>query len=354
MANTPIHPEGVSFRTGIKDSISYYCETCKIMFLSTADVVDYHSLSVEHMTIKCFDTFGIKPQMNRKEITLSKQTDKNKNDNGPPAIKNDFSNYGIKLPMIVLNRYKCINGLIGECKYCATFIIWDIKTILNHLLTCVFKCNLTGSNKTTVRAFKCTMCDYSTNTMNGHKAHITSYLHITNCYKSEDYYSYICKVCNVFMYSHRFDIMNHLKIDTDHRDIVGRKLPILSIFMARTFKEFNKYPNIVETIHFDSDPERDISTNVSKTCVACKIKFNNPDDYNMHAITSEHIILKYLMPKKYEKNPNTLKRKTYRQSTVPPVIQDSSVLQIQNNSMPIDNDANNNIQNIQLNECKSL
>jgi len=348
ITDTQIHSIGTKFRNenNKKCTIDFYCNTCKVSFISTIDMIHYHSLSVEHMTIKCFDNFlfGKSAKMNAKKIIPFKHLSQNKDNNGLSAVQNIHTNNAIRLPMIILNRFTIINKLIGECKLCNSFIIWDDKSILNHLSLCKLKYDLTVSNNTTVRAFKCIVCDYLTDNINGHIAHITSYLHLASCYNTVNYYSYVCNVCNVYMYSHITDIISHCKLD--HKDTKTKKLPRLFIFMKKKFDDFNRNSNIVEITSYSDNEIYDL-TNVSNPCTTCKIEFHTAYDYNMHEITSEHIILKYLTPKEIVENINTLKRKSYK---LPSIIQDSSLLQ---NHVNLKERNNKNEENLQVNKSES-
>jgi len=53
-AETPIHTNVTSYKK-IRIPIEYYCRFCRVTFLSSQEMIDYHILSVEHMTLKCFD-----------------------------------------------------------------------------------------------------------------------------------------------------------------------------------------------------------------------------------------------------------------------------------------------------------
>jgi len=71
--------------------------------------------------------------------------------------------------------------------------------------------------------------------------------------------------------------------------------------MANLFNEYNINPSIIDMKHYygNIDNSNEVSQVVSIQCHACKIEFyTSIDDYNMHEITNEHIILKFLTPKR--------------------------------------------------------
>lgn len=52
---TPIHSyDEKAIMNRRKNPIEFYCKFCQVTFHSSMEMVDYHSLTVEHMTIKCF------------------------------------------------------------------------------------------------------------------------------------------------------------------------------------------------------------------------------------------------------------------------------------------------------------
>lgn len=52
---TPIHDKDKkTMMNAIKIPLKFYCKFCQVTFFSSVEMVDYHSLTVEHMTLKCF------------------------------------------------------------------------------------------------------------------------------------------------------------------------------------------------------------------------------------------------------------------------------------------------------------
>jgi len=345
-AETPIHTDIQSPKKGLKIPIEYYCKFCKVSFLSSQEMIDYHLLSVEHMTLMCFDELCSEDNINSKQINLSEESNKNNENNFSRDVLNILTTNSVKLPYIILSRFQNINEYRGLCKLCNTSLIWNSKIIVSHLLECKYIYNLTDSKKSTVKTFDCNVCSYSTNCMNQHKLHIMSHSHLTNCYDTNNYYSYYCDACNTYVYSCRLVILNHIRVC--HKDIKTTELPEFSIFMANVFKEFNKNANRVEFIHYHST-NRPIEVCKTDTfqCNACKIIFDTFTDYNWHLITSEHIILSFVTPKTTKKS-----EKIKNSSTTDIQTKESSIIQNVTVSQKYDGIKSEYTQNEQLNKSK--
>ncbi|KAL4108187.1 hypothetical protein QTP88_018428 [Uroleucon formosanum] len=308
-AETPIHTDIKSLNNAIKIPIEYYCRFCRVEFLSSHEMIDYHLLSLEHMTLKCFEELCSEAKINSKKIISEEESNQNNENNLLEDVQNVLKDNSVKLPNIILTRFQNINQYHNLCKLCGTSLIWNSEIIVSHLLECKYTIySFKKSNKTTVKTFDCDVCNHSTNSMKQHKLHIISHSHLSNCHDTNNYYSYICNECNRYMYSYRFDILEHIRIC--HKNITTTAFPIFSIFMANIFKEFNKNANRAEFIHYYSSYKPiECSTTESFLCLRCKIIFDSFSDYNWHLVTSEHIILSFLIPQPVMKKKNKKKNK---------------------------------------------
>ncbi|XP_022166620.1 uncharacterized protein LOC111031120 isoform X2 [Myzus persicae] len=313
-SETPIHTD-IKFKIGNRIPIEYYCRFCRVTFLSSQEMIDYHLLSVEHMTLKCFDELCSESKINSKHIQLSEESNKNNENNLLGNVQNVLTTNSIKLPYIILTRFQKVNEYCGLCKLCSASLIWNSKIIVSHLLECKYTYDSTDSNKITINTFDCNVCNHSTNSMNQHQLHIMSHSHLTNCCDTNNYYSYFCDLCNRYMYSYRLVILNHIRIC--HKDFKTTEFPVLSIFMASVFKEFNTNANMntFKHYHSTSGPIEVFKTD-SFQCNACKITFDRFTDYNWHLITSEHIILSFVTPKAVMKNEKIKKLSTTNIQTI--------------------------------------
>jgi len=296
MSYSPIHTNKELIKENTQIPIKYFCSFCNLVFLSNSELIDYHSLTTEHIILKSISELSVRYKTDKNRITPFDQLNKEMYDNNKSqVIQNKLFSSGIKLPMILLNRFEEISQYQGECKLCKNYIIWEPKSILNHLFLCKFKYDLTDPKKTIIKEFKCTVCDYFTDNIDEHKAHITSYIHLTNCHDTNDYYSYFCKICNMYMYGHKFDIINHWKLNHKDTDTAVFSLPTLSTFMATILNNFNQNSNREEIIHYFGDKAKNNPKVASYQCLICKVEFHTSiSEYNMHKITSEHIILTFL------------------------------------------------------------
>ncbi|XP_060835182.1 uncharacterized protein LOC132918106 [Rhopalosiphum padi] len=106
---TPIHTDVELLNKAVKIPIKYYCRFCNVTFLSNHDMIDYHFLSVEHMTIKCFDELCSKTKINSKQKILLEVLNETKNGNKIKKKENtgikNFSMYNIQtiIPNIMQN-----------------------------------------------------------------------------------------------------------------------------------------------------------------------------------------------------------------------------------------------------------
>lgn len=301
-ANESLHKEGEKISKKLKNPTKIYCKFCRVEFFSSPEMIDVHSLSVEHLTLKCLDELSSVARISSKKVKLSEpkfdQSNSSKENNNLQSVKNVCTDNSMKLPMVILNRFKNINYHLQDehklckCKLCDVLVKWDGNEIVTHLFKCNYKLDLTSSNKTSMNTFECNVCNYSTNCLLKHKKHMVSYLHLTNCHDTHNLYSYFCDECKIFMYSYEVVIKDHWKLHFN--DNIRSEMPILSKFMANIFKDFNINPNRLNIIHYYGKNEsNEFSKIVSIPCRHCKIEFHTSvDDYNRHEVTSEHIILK--------------------------------------------------------------
>lgn len=71
---TPIHSKDEKAMINPKKiPIEFYCNFCQVTFLSSVEMMDYHSLTVEHTTIKCYYELCI----NQKLLEQSNQMNEN-------------------------------------------------------------------------------------------------------------------------------------------------------------------------------------------------------------------------------------------------------------------------------------
>lgn len=67
----PIHVDyNKRCKPGLKCPINYYCKFCKVIFVTSPEMLDYHSLSVEHMFLKCLDKLCTKTKIDTLEDNL--------------------------------------------------------------------------------------------------------------------------------------------------------------------------------------------------------------------------------------------------------------------------------------------
>lgn len=352
-AETPIH-ENYNNIENLKHCLAYYCTFCNVSFISSPEMIDYHSLSVEHMTLKCFDmlcstkTIGSQSEKND-NLPTGKMIPNANNDNGLAAVQNKLAINLIKLPMIMLNRYQKLNEYLGKCKLCNIIIKWESNCIFNHLLHCEYKFNLSGENNTTLKAFSCIVCDFSTNNFKTYKGHICSHDHHIKCYDT-DLYSHFCNICDLYMYGRILDIVNHWNLNHTNISTI-MNFSLLPKFMAKIFNDFNENPDRTEIIHYyGTYQSTEYSTMIcSQQCTTCKVEFYTNADYKMHEVTSEHIILKFLSPIMSLETQKKLKTKCTVPTTIRTEIKDASLYQ--SNNYTIDHECENEKSN-QINKSK--
>lgn len=340
--NSPIHIDKKLF-SKLKVPTNYFCKSCRVHFFSSPEMINYHALTVEHMTIKCFQHLCSTAKMNPKRIKLSEpeskqlnqsketekspiiknelniqfptkplkseQLDQSKETEKMPIVKNKLSTQlptkPLRLPIIVLNRYLNISQDLAKCKLCGFLIIWDMQSLVSHLSNCEYHYDMTELNMNmSVSTYACTLCNKTSEDITEHTKHIISKQHLISCFGNNNFYSFFCRECNLFMYSDTFAITSHFLLFHGINDL---GIPILSMFMANVFKDINANPNKTDFVHYYGDQDCSVSSEVSLLCCTCKIEFHTSiDDYNIHMITSEHIILKLVSPIKPVTKENNL------------------------------------------------
>lgn len=100
-AEKPIHSgvEKSKIKT-LKYPVEYYCKYCRVDFYSCPEMIDYHSLSVEHLTLKCFDKICFETKINFKKIKTYDQLNENKEKKLLPTFKNEIIANSIPLPHV--------------------------------------------------------------------------------------------------------------------------------------------------------------------------------------------------------------------------------------------------------------
>lgn len=181
----------------------FYCEYCNVSFLCSTEVLDSHTISVKHVTLKYI--FLLKKLYNS-----SVQTNKLENceqiiQNTEEHVNNlDVRRITSKLSLIISNRFLNTSPLMIKCKLCNIVINQNDKEILEHT---IYKCANKSyyvtpkMHKTSIKAYNCKVCNYITKSFSDYKKHIISVLHLTNCHNVSNVYSYFCIICDLYMYS---------------------------------------------------------------------------------------------------------------------------------------------------------
>lgn len=282
-SETPIH----SLVEQYSNYEPYYCKYCHITFLCNTEVLNCHSLSVEHVTLKCIylirEAIDFNSLKKRSELQNTK-------------ITKDFRlKIQSKLPLIILNRYQNILELMPKCKFCNIFVDWSTEKMVEHICVCTDRGNLTfNKHRTFVKTYDCRLCDFITQSFSNYKYHVISPIHLIKVHIIDGFYSYFCNICNLYMYGSKLLIDKHWK--TNHKKNII-ELPLISHVLADNYKYVSNHPEC-EPIEY-CDKQLDGNSNSPfYQCYACKIDFHvSIDKYNLHKISSEHIILKYFTPK---------------------------------------------------------
>lgn len=271
-------------RTDHKNTILYYCEYCNVSFLCSTEVLDNHSISVEHVTLKYIFLFK---KLYNTSVQHTEEHDSNR----------DARHIPLKLSLIILNKFLNISPFMVKCKLCNIVINQNDKEILEHT---IYKCTNKSyylspyKNKTLIKTYYCMVCYYTTKSFSDYKIHIISIMHLTNCHNDSNAYSYFCIICNLYIYCTK----DLAKIHWETHKNAYKGLPYISRFLANNFKRVSNHPD-TKFINYLNNNYSSYSENLSVIqCNYCKINFCMCiEDYHLHKISSEHIILKYFTPK---------------------------------------------------------
>lgn len=301
----PIHSEAEFLAITRSNYIEHYCKYCRVTFMCPPELLDSHALSVQHTTLKCI------------AIISEYLTDEYEN-----YIQNLLAN-SFKLPYTVLSKYKQIDKQYGKCLSCCMEIDLNCLNLVLHLHECIYKSDITITNKTKFMKYACFVCANYSVDINDHISHITSYDHLTKCYDTINLYSYFCEPCCTYIYGHENDINDHRDL---HNPLSPTEFPMFSTFMAKVFMDINSQFNKNEFVLYASNIEPNgSSTHTSFFCHACKVEFKSNYDFELHQITNEHIILVFTARVDKEKCLNGQFTLTTVSEIKPtkPVIQDS-------------------------------
>lgn len=271
----------------------YYCKYCNATFLCNNEELDFHEASVEHLTFKFI--YSIKKGIEVNSLESQKQDKITK-------ITRDICTEikPLKLPLIIFDRFQKTSNSMAKCNFCNVNVNWNTQKIVKHINLCLNKDYLTSTIHEIhlgmiIKAYECKLCGFYTNLFLNYKLHVISPQHLTNCHTSGDFYSYLCTICNLYIYGSKIQINNHLK--KKHKTKIT-DLPFLSEVLKENYKHTSNHPvsNLIDYYSDQQNCEKDL---FSVQCNACKISFCmiNDYEYKLHMISSEHIILKYFTPK---------------------------------------------------------
>lgn len=271
----------------------YYCKYCNATFLCKDEELDFHEASVEHLTFKFI--YSIKKGIEVNSLESQKQDKITKiTQNINIEIK------PLKLPLIILDRFQKTSNLMAKCNFCNVNVNWNTQKIVKHINVCLNKDDLTSTiheihPRMIIKAYECKVCNFTTNLFLNYKLHVISPKHLTNCHTSGNFYSYLCTICNLYVYGSKFQINNHLK--KKHKT-KNTDLPFLSEVLKENYKHTSNHlgSGFIDYYSNQQNCKKDL---FSVQCNACKIHFCmiNDYEYKLHMISSEHIILKYFTPK---------------------------------------------------------
>lgn len=262
--------------------LQYHCRYCRVTFFCSAEVLDCHFLSVEHVTLKCIclinEGFELK-RVQKKPISSL---------NTLPFVLTPT-----KLPSYVQSRFKKISDLMTQCKVCCTLVDWNVEKMVKHPFTCLGL----NTNRTLITTYDCNVCNWVTQSFSNYVDHVISPIHLYNSRYIGNYFSYFCSICNYYIYSKKSIIKEHWNSHQGCKQFT--EVPIISQVLASNFA--NRVRHSTNDI-LDYCDKKQCRKKVSDIflfeCHTCKINFciSSADDYNLHAISSEHIILKYFNP----------------------------------------------------------
>lgn len=262
--------------------LQYYCKYCRVTFVCSAEVLDCHFLSVEHVTLKCIclinEDFELKGVQKKPISSL----------NTLPFVLTPT-----KLPRFIQSRFKQISDLMTQCKLCCTLIDWNVDKMVKHSCTWLDL----NTNRTLISTFDCKVCSWATKSFSNFVDHVISPIHLYNNRYIGNFFSYFCFICNSYIYSTKSLIKKHWNL---HHQGCKQfiEVPLISQVLASNYA--NRIRNSTNVI-LDYCDKTQCCKKVFDTslfeCSTCKINFCvSADDYNLHEISSEHIILKYFNP----------------------------------------------------------
>ncbi|XP_022160781.1 uncharacterized protein LOC111026909 isoform X1 [Myzus persicae] len=318
VSETPIHTSGKHFN----NQKLYDCKYCNTTFLCKAEELDFHEASVEHLTFKCIYSIKEAIEVNRLKIQKQNQVTKNTHDLQTKAKQ-------LELPLIILDRFQKTSESMAKCNFCNVIICWSTQRITKHVNICLNKGNLTSEmHENLITAYDCELCNFKTNSFFSHKLHVISPIHLNNSHKSGDFYSYFCTICHLYIYASKIQINDHLK--RKHKTKMTG-LPLLSKVLKDNYKYISNHPGS-DFIDYYSDQQFCGKDFFPIQCTVCKISFCMSNyEYNLHEISSEHIILKYFTTT----NPSLVMKHNYEYENV----QTTSTI---NTNLIINNEALNN------------
>ncbi|XP_060872701.1 uncharacterized protein LOC132946672 isoform X2 [Metopolophium dirhodum] len=284
VSETPIHTSGKH----LNNQKLYDCKYCNTTFLCNTEELDFHEASVEHLTFKCI--YSIKEAIEVNSLKIQKQDKVTKTTHDLQTKLKP-----LELPLIILDRFQKTSKSMAKCNFCNVLIQWSTHRIVKHVNLCLNKGNLTSEMQAIlITAYDCGACSFKTNSFFNFKLHVISPIHLTNSHTSGDFYSYFCTICNLYIYASKIQINDHLK--RKHKTNMT-DLPLLSTFLKDNYNYISNHPRS-DFIDYYSDLDQQYCEKDFQ-CNVCKISFCMSNyEYNLHEISSEHILLKYFTPTK--------------------------------------------------------
>lgn len=262
--------------------LQYHCKYCRVTFFCSAEILDCHFLSVEHVTLKCI--YLINKDFEQKSVQKKPISSLN---------KFTFALSPTKLPSFIQSRFKQISKLMTQCKLCCILIDCNVDKMVKHSYTCVDL----STNRTLISTFDCKVCGWVTKFFPNFVDHVISPIHLYNSRYIGNFFSYFCSICNSYIYSIKSLIKKHWNLHQHCEKFT--EIPIISQVLASNFANRIRYTNNVILDYCDKKQccKKVFNTSLV-TCSTCKINFctSSADDYILHEISSEHIVLKYFNP----------------------------------------------------------
>lgn len=254
----------------------FKCDSCLIHFICSQDIYNNHLLSCEHIMLDC-----LRAESNEKFKSVC----------------------NLKLPPIILNKFS-IDNEKATCIDCKFQMFPSEKAITVHLANeCIYKSNFDRKNLTTIKLYFCAVCNITVSNFKQWKNHLILFSHLIKCYDKSDLVSYTCELCSLHCYGNSHCVTEHQDI---HPNDSEKKL---SMFMAFNFLRINKNEESKD-FYYCEDCETYAEINLNSNhwnkshntklkrivCQPCKTEFFCIEDNKLfikHALSSEHVILKY-------------------------------------------------------------